>query len=435
MSGVSRRALMLGAAAALCSPRAVALGRKPFGGVVRLRVPWPLDTLDPHAIDDAAAALFGSAIADPLYAVDAAGHPYPALAAGLPELVKGQLRVQIRPNLLSARGRPMDSRDVLWSLARAERAGGAGLFATLGSPKPDPSDRSAITFSAADPSAAAVLLSSPLTAILPRGFSPGKPDGTGAFVANVGPSTLTLTRNLSAARGASFLDRVEVRAASDLKDPLRAFEAGETDASWLGEFLHEPRPGAIKFDAGPLGWVVLRTGKDAGSWGANGVAQKLLDGLPRGRLAHLGLSEASGGLGGDPVWGGEAAEILVEEGATHLEQIGKELAAILSRPGHELRVAVRPSRELGYRRDQGRFALMLELVRPVGSAPNATQLGLLTAVSSAQARKPPAANGARPRDIAATLPLGVVGQLRVTGAHAGNLHDFGSWDLGSTWKR
>ena len=278
-------------------------------------------------------------------------------------------------------------------------------------------------------------MSSPLTAILPRSFTPSKPDGTGAFVANVSRETLTLTRNLSAARGASFLDRVEVRVASDLKEPLRAFEASETDASWLGEFLHEPRPGAVKFDAGALGWVVLRTGKDAGSWGANGVAQKLLDGLPRGRLAHLGLTEASGGLGGDPAWGGEAAEILVAEGATHLEQIGKELAAILSRPGHELRVAVRPKSELGYRRDQGRYALSLELVRSVGSAPNATQLGLLTLANPALARKPPAASGAKPRDVAATLPLGVVGQLRVTGAHAGNLHDFGSWDLASTWKR
>ncbi len=74
-------------------------------------------------------------------------------------------------------------------------------------------------------------------------------------------------------------------------------------------------------------------------------------------------------------------------------------------------------------------------MRSVGSGPNATQLGLLTAVSPALARKPPATAGAKPRDIAATLPLGVVGQLRVTGAHAGNLHDFAGWDLGSTWKR
>ena len=435
MTLVSRRASMLGAALALVGSHAPALGRKPHGGVLRLRLPWPLDALDPHAIDDAAAALFGPAVADPLYALDAIGHPYPALAAGLPEGVKGGLRVQIRPNLLSARGLALDVRDVLWSLARAERAGAAGLIAPLGKPKADSSDSNAILLAGADPNAAAVLLSSPLTAILPRSFSAAKPDGTGAFVANLGRDTLTLTRNPSAARGASFLDRVEVRVASDLKDPLRAFEASETDASRLGEFLHEPRPGAIKFDAGPLGWVVLRTGKDAGAWGANGVAQKLLDGLPRGRLAHLGLSEASGGLGGDPAWGGEAAEILVLEGATHLEQIGKELAAILSRPGHELRVAMRPKHELTYRRDQGRFALMLELVRSVGSAPNATQLGLLTAVSPALAKKPPAATGAKPREIATTLPLGVVGQLRATGAHAGNLHDFGSWDLGSTWKR
>jgi peptide/nickel transport system substrate-binding protein len=328
----------------------------------------------------------------------------------------------------------MDARDVLWSLARAERAGAAALLGPLGKPRPDATDANAIVFGVSDPNAVAVTLASPLTAILPKSFAPGKPDGTGAFAATLGKGTLTLTRNPAAARGASFLDRIEVRVASDLKEPLRAFEAGETDASWLGEFLHAPRAGAQKFDAGVLGYVVLRTGKDAGAWGANGVAQKLLDALPSGHLSHLGLYEASGGLGGDPAWGGEAAEILVPEHAAHLEQIGKELAGILSRPGHELRVAARPSHELAYRRDQGRFALMLDFVRTVGTGANAAQLGLLTAVHPAAARRPPA-TAAQPREVAATLPLGVVGQLRISGAQAGNVHDLGSWNLGATWKK
>ncbi len=36
-----------------------------------LHAPWPLASLDPHRIDDAAAAFFGEAIFDTLYARDA----------------------------------------------------------------------------------------------------------------------------------------------------------------------------------------------------------------------------------------------------------------------------------------------------------------------------------------------------------------------------
>src|SRR5262249_53079859 len=105
------------------APELRALGRKPYGGVVRMKLPWPLDAIDPHAVGDVAAQLFGAAIADPLYAVDPNGRPYPALAAALPEPIKGGFRVAIRPNLLSALGRPMDARDVIWSLLRAEQRG------------------------------------------------------------------------------------------------------------------------------------------------------------------------------------------------------------------------------------------------------------------------------------------------------------------------
>lgn len=432
MTALGRRAFVAALAVASSS---LALGRKPYGGTLKLKLPWPLDGLDPHAIDDAAAALFGAAVADPLYALDPSGRPYPALAAGLPEPVKGGTRVALRPNLVSARGAAMDARDALFSLARAERAGAAGLLAPLGKPAPDPKDALAFTFAHADPTVVASGLASPLAAIVPRAFSRTRPDGTGAFVAEIAKDQLVLKRNPNAARGAALLDRIEVRAASDLKDALRAFEAGETDVSWLGEFLHKPRPGALKFDAGSMGWVVLRTGKDAGAWGAPGVAQKLLDSLPSGRLSHLGLSNASGGGGGDPAWGGEAAELVVVEGAVHLEQIAKELAAIFSRPGHELRVATRPRAEVEHRRERGRFALMLDFARAVGAGPSAAQLGMLTAASPGLARKPALTSSGNPRDVTTTLSLGVVGQLRISGAHVGALRELAAFDLGAVWRK
>lgn len=437
--GTTRRAVLAAGAAlasAFIAPGVTcALGRKPYGGVLKLRWPWPLDILDPHAADDGASALLGPAIADPLFALDPSGRPYPALAAQLPEAVKGGTRVVLRPNLLSGRGLPLDVRDVLASLNRAERTGGAGLLAALGKPAPDPKDSLAFLFSQPDPVLCATQLSSPLLSILPRGFSRTKPDGTGAFVAEVGRDRCVLRRNPNAARGAAFLDRIEIRAASDLADALRAFEAGESDASWLGEFLHKPRPGAVKFDAGAIGYVVLRTGKDAGVWGAPGVAQKLLDAIPTGRLAHLGITNASGGRSGDAAWGGDAAEIVVTEGATHLEQIAKELGAILSRPGHELRVAMRPRTEVEYRRERGRFAVMLDFARPVGSGGAAGQLAMLTAANPALARKPVLTSSGNPRDVTTTLSVGVVGQLRATGAHAAGLHELAAFDLGAVWRK
>jgi peptide/nickel transport system substrate-binding protein len=394
-----------------------------------------MDSLDPHAIEDVTAALFGPAIADSLYALDAKGRPYTALAAALPELDKDRLRVALRPNLLTALNQPLDARDVIWSLARAEKSGAAGLIAPLGKVAADPKDPLAITFASRDGVALATALASPLTAILPRRFSRLTPDGTGAFKATPRRDALILERNLNAARGIPYLDRIEVRVAADLKDALRAFEAGETDASWLGEFLHKPRPGAVKYDAGVLGWVILRTGKDAGPWGAPGVAQKLLDAIPSGRLGYLGLSGASGGRGGSPTWGGGPAEILVAESSPHLEQIGKELAALMSAPTHELRVAMRPRPELLYRRGEGRFSLMLDVVRPVGTGKKRAELALYTAVNPALAKKPPNTAPTSPSEVARSLPLGVVGQLSMTGAHSANVHDFSSWDLGGVWKK
>ena len=102
MTALTRRALA-GALAALAAstlaPRdSAALGRKPYGGALALKLPWPLDGIDPHAVDDVVAALFGAAIADPLFALDALGRPYPALAAQLPLLkVQTEQRVQRVP--------------------------------------------------------------------------------------------------------------------------------------------------------------------------------------------------------------------------------------------------------------------------------------------------------------------------------------------------
>src|SRR5262245_61179049 len=66
---IGRRALLVGGAM-LGARLARARGRSPMGGRISLHVPWPLGTIDPHRLDDAACAIFGEALFDSLYARD-----------------------------------------------------------------------------------------------------------------------------------------------------------------------------------------------------------------------------------------------------------------------------------------------------------------------------------------------------------------------------
>src|SRR5689334_714446 len=98
---LSRRALLASLASAAGSR---AMGRTPYGGRLRLAVPWPITSLEPASLSDGFAALFASAAFEPLYALDAAGNPYPALAEALPTKVDRGCRVALRPGLRTAAG-------------------------------------------------------------------------------------------------------------------------------------------------------------------------------------------------------------------------------------------------------------------------------------------------------------------------------------------
>jgi hypothetical protein len=312
VSSLSRRALLTAVAglagAGWCEP-AQALGRVPLGGTVTFRVPWPTRALDPHDLFDPLAALFATAIADPPYALDARGRPYPTLADGMPTVEDGQTVVRLRPGLRSARGTAIGGRALAWSATRARNTGGAGLAAVLGPyVRSDPNDPLIARFGEVEPNKLAVLLASPLFAVLPVGFSPRAPDGTGAFRARCTANKLELTRNLNAARGPSYLERIVVHRARDLSDSLRNFEAGRDDIGWLGLGLHRNRAGARKFDFGVPAWVVLATGTRAGRFALPGVAQQLANAVPIERLG-LGLGPRKG-RGSGAAWMGEPASLL-----------------------------------------------------------------------------------------------------------------------------
>jgi peptide/nickel transport system substrate-binding protein len=300
---IARRAFT---ASVIFAPLARALDRTPVGGTLRLSLPFRSRELDPHSADDPLSALLATAICDPLFALDSGGRPYPALAATLPEDTPQGARIVLRPGLKSARGKALAARDAVLSLDRSRRLGGAAVLGELGRPRVDPREPLGFFLSGASASAAVTALASPLTALVPRGFNPMAPDGTGAFRATLSASRLVLERNPNGARGAAFLARVEVEMASDLAAALRAFETGAADAGFLGAGLHRSRPGAIAFEGPEYGWVVLRTGKAAGHWGAPGVAQGLADRVPKGALRHLGVRDAGGAVHASTGWGGGA---------------------------------------------------------------------------------------------------------------------------------
>jgi peptide/nickel transport system substrate-binding protein len=195
---LARRAFL---AALGSTASARALGRSPFAGVLRVRVPLYFGGLDPHALDDPLSALFAPAVFDPLFALDANGKPYPALASALPERAPNGARVSLRPGLVSARGKSLSAADIVFSLKRAQTLGGSALLSSFRAPLLDGKVPLSVIVPGADPEALARALASPLTALVPRSFTPLAPDGTGAFSAAFGRATLTLTRNERAARG------------------------------------------------------------------------------------------------------------------------------------------------------------------------------------------------------------------------------------------
>lgn len=424
---LARRALLQ---ALLASGAAQALGRTPVGGSLRLVVPYALDQLDPHSANDPFSALFAPAIADTLFARAPNGQPYPTLALGMPEAAGGKLELKLRPALVTAAGKRIDARDVVFSLVRARSQGGAALLASLPAPALARNDLTTVYFTGADATELAEALASPTTAIVPRGFSPASPDGTGAFSAKLGNGTLVLSENPSAARGAAFLDRIEVRSARDLSDSLRAFETGQADVGWLGAGLYKPRAASVRFQGDTFGWVVLRTGKDAGRWGAAGIAQALLDRIPRERLSHLGLALPAQSRQSSMTWGGGDAELLVRDGSAQLVQTANTLASLLSVAGHVLTPRALGAAELDERRKSGRYVLLLDFVRAVGPPGKATLLALLAAARPELTSKPPKLPSYEPEVIARTLPLGIVGGLRVEGAHLPELRGLTSFQLG-----
>ncbi len=429
---LSRRTLL---AAALSGSSARAMGRTPYGGRLRLTIPWPIAELDPALLHDGFSALFAAAAFEPLYAQDALGAPYPALAQALPERLGRSVRVALRPSLTTASGKPLSGADIVATLARARERGAAGVLGELEPPSLHPSAPLSVTFARTTPEAVARALSSPLCALVPRGFSPLSPDGCGAFQVELSPGRALLRRNMNAGRGPSFLDAIEVTSSDDLAELLRGFEAGRTDVGWFGSGLYRSVKDAVELTSVRYGFAVLMAGKSAGAWGAPGTLQALLDAIPPGHLTHLGLRGLPTQAVGSARWGGPATTIAVLQSAPQLVAVARALAASLATPGHPLVVAEKTAAEFVALKASGQYGLRVDCVRAPSSAESELELALRTAVSPKAAQRAPKTLAPSARELGKSLPLGIIGELRLWGARREAFNGLAEWSLGSVWER
>lgn len=428
---------LVGTAALLAARGAPARGRAVAGGRVALRVPWPVATIDPHRIEDAAAAIFGEALFDTLYAVEN-GVLVPALAEGDPEVDGAFVRVKLRAGLRTGRERPFGTRDAIAAIARSRAMGGRGWLADVPVPRDD--GGKALLFATKDAGKLARLLASPIVAMVPNGFTPEAPDGTGPFRFATRDGAMILSRSSLAARGPSFLDEVVVRPAADVSASLLAFEAGSDDIGWFERGLHEPRPGSKSFDHGVVGWAALFTGRDANDWDGPGIAQRICDGIPYARLSSLHLG-AAWSPEPEQGWGGPPVSILVREDAPWLVAVANALAAALTRPSHEVTVKTAPAAEVAARRASRMFGLVLDVVRSIAPGGLGATISLATADNPTRAQEimqhPPKLGDVPARTLTRTLRVGIVGEVRVSGGRTPELslapsQTGASFDLGAS---
>jgi peptide/nickel transport system substrate-binding protein len=428
---LSRRAFF---ASSAITAGAAALGRTPYGGRLRLSVPWPLTSLEPASLNDGFSALFAGAVCEPVYAQDGAGNPYPTLAEALPTTLENGCRLSLRPGLTTAAGRALTGHDLVATLARARTRGAAGLLGELEPPRVDGKDPLAVVFARATPDAVARTLSSPLLALVPRSFSPVAPDGCGAFRVELGRGRAVFSRNPNAARGPSYLDGIDVTATSDLAELLRGFEAGQTDVGWFGTGLYRTVKDAVAFEAPRYAFAVLLAGKAAGAWGAPGTLQALLDAVPAQQISHLGLRGLPAQTSGSAAWGGPSTSIAVPGGSPQLVAVARALAASLSTPGHQLITVEKTAEELAALYASRQFGLLVDCVRAPSSAPRELELALRTVASPDAAKRAPRTAPASPRELGKSLPLGVIGELSCWGSRRAELRGLEAWQLGAVWR-
>jgi peptide/nickel transport system substrate-binding protein len=123
-------------------------------------------------------------------------------------------------------------------------------------------------------------------------------------------------------------------------------------------------------------------------------------------------------------------------------EIANTVAPILSNPGHEVTVSALPRADVAKKR--GKAALVLDVVRPLGPTALNTLVSLASAEDASRAadlvRRPPKGLASTARALAATLKVGVIGEVRASGGVAPDVTlaknaALEGWDLGASFRK
>jgi hypothetical protein len=432
-AALSRRGFLGGAVASALALAGAVRGAAPTPGKpprpVRMRWPWPVQLPDPHAIDDLVAALLGTTLFPPLYVRAIDGVIEPHFATAPPKETPLGMRVDLAPHLRPA--------DVLASIARARTSGARLAFRDVPVPRVDGA-HTVVFEGVTDGDALMRKLASPLAAttrVEPRRIVPTGPyDVTLADPSQSALPTLLVQRRAgppSPTFGAQRVLALELSGPTELEAVLRAFERGETDVSWIGDGLFQPRLGARPMDLGPLAYLSLRAGASLPELQRPGAVLALMESLASDRLDHLGLFRR-----------GHCAPALPDE----LPPIEPKLpprTPILVRASLPIAVAAAESIALDLggvaqpvddavfaRAIEARtFALALDVTRGFDDTADGAALSLATIVHALAAPAP----GTTPTAFAATTTAALGWEIALVGAQAAEVWipraPFGGLDL------
>ena len=357
---LSRRNLLglLGASLCFNGEEAWALSRTPHGGTLRISLPISTTRIDPHDPHDLSAALLGSSLFEPLYQeLVPGGVVFPTLAAELPKRRARGVSIELRSDLRSASGQSLDARVVAGSLSRAQKGlpqmRALGRISTLG-PR-------VLLETSLSTKAVAQLLSAPTSAIVPSGFTPHHPSGTGALFA-IRTGLSVLARNPWSPRGGSYLDAVQLRT-EDLRLCLRSFEKGSSHVALLGQGLHQNGKRGASFSLGIVGSLLLLPGKRLSTFTRAGVLTGELARTPSAGLKALGVQPVLSGPQGK--YRGPPLVIDVDAAQPWLFAIAEELARVWNSPQAPIEARGSSAQELASRRRSGDFDAQLLFHREI----------------------------------------------------------------------
>ncbi len=149
-------------------------------------------------------------------------------------------------------------------------------------------------------------------------------------------------------------------------------------------------------------------------------------------MARFGIRALPGATDGVR-WAGGPSPLLVCDDAPQAVELARALEPLLGSAGNEVRATpIARSAWLEARRSR-HFTLLLDFVRAGSTDATESAQALLAAVDPALAKRPPK-NLRSLLDATRTLTLGVIGEVRVTGARLPGFEGLDAWQLGAIWR-